>query len=218
LNNINDIKNLFLHPVVFFEELASRDEKSYILPMALVIILSVISAIIVKNLYMDYYTVISTNMGNASAGELARDIEVQGIVSILVSGLAPMIVIFVKSYLVNGIASFGGFGKIRDSLTTISWSYLPAVSGTFLASIAAVVLGQYGFEFSPGSIMELFGETSAASMILKGFDIFVIWYEILAIVGISKIYRVSYSKASVFILGTWFSWMLISAGFALMTI
>ncbi|SHI67149.1 Yip1 domain-containing protein [Dethiosulfatibacter aminovorans DSM 17477] len=218
MNTVKDFKNLIIQPVAFFDELASREEKNFILPLAAVFIMAIISSIIVKNLYMEHYAAILQSVGDVSKDELARELRMQGITSILVSSLAPMIVIFIKSYLVNGIASFGGFGKLKDSLTVISYAYLPAAAGALIASITAVLIGHYGFDFSPGSIMELGGSVGIASVLLKEFDIFVIWYEILAVIGISKIYRVNYGKAAVFILGTWFSWILISAGFALMAI
>lgn len=218
MNNVNNFKNLIFHPVVFFEELASREEKNFIMPFAAIFIMAIISSIIVKNLYLEYYADILQSAGNVSKEELSRELQRQGIISVLVSGLAPATVIFVKSYLVNGIASFGGFGKLKDSLTAISYAYLPAAAGTLIGSVASVLIGRYGFDFSPGSIMEFVGNTGIASILLKEFDIFVIWYEVLAIIGISKIYRVSCGRSAVFILGTWLSWILISAGFALMAI
>jgi hypothetical protein len=215
---LNDFRNLVLHPVGFYDDLASREEKSFAIPLIAVFILSLLSAIIVKNLYMEYYAEISQVINNVSDFDFAKEIQLQGIISVVLSGLAPMIVILVKSYMVNGIASFGGYGSFKDALLVISYAYVPAAAGTFIASITAVLLGQYGFNFSPGSIMEIGNNITIASLLLKEFNIFVIWYEILAIIGISKIYRVNYNRAVIFIIGTWFSWILISAGFALMTI
>jgi hypothetical protein len=218
LNILNDFKNLVLHPVGFYDDLASREERSFAVPLIAVFILSVISAIIVKSLYMEYYAEISQGIDTVFDGDLSKEIQIQGLISIVVAGLAPLVVIFVKSYMVNGIASFGGFGNFKDSLTAISYAYLPAAAGTFIASLAAVLLDHYGFNFSPGSILEFGNNITIATVLLKEFDIFVIWYEILAIIGISKIYRVNYNRSSFFILGTWFSWILISVGFVLMTI
>lgn len=210
---MNDYKNLILHPIRFYNNLALEGKKTYVIPMVVIFILSVLSSIIVRNLYIEYYSDISQGIDS-----IPNEIQIQGIISMVISSFAPIVVIVTKSYMVNGVVIFGGFGIIKDATTVISYAYLPAAIGAFFSSVVSVFLGHYGFNFSLGSIMELNNSATIASILLKQFDIFIIWYEILVIIGISKIYRINYTKASVFVIGTWFSWILISAGFALMII
>lgn len=215
---MNKLIKLFISPNEFFNELKVEENHSYKKQFILIIFLSFLSAFLTKNLYLEYFTDLAFKNNQLNAIEFGKTLYMQGIISIVMASVLPIGIIALKSYLINGMTSFAGYGELKDSLAVVSYSYIIVTSGKLLASVIGIIINKYGFGFNIGFFLEIYNSPTVTSIILKEFDIFTIWYEILVIIGISKLYNVSLSKASVFVLGTWISYIFLSFGFAVMTI
>lgn len=130
--------------------------------------------------------------------------------------IGAAIVWLVKSALINAFSGFvNGTGTFKQAFSVITYSYMPVLLGSIIVTIISLITNQYAIltslaVFLPDSQMGTF-----LYSVLSYFDVFVIWYQILAIIGISKVYSISKKSSAILVLGTWIAYILINTGIGL---
>lgn len=206
---MKNFANLIKQPKIFFENL--NREKIYFSPFFIVIALYILSTIITKNLYSDYLMEILKTTGSVQNEELDIIIRNQTITSFIINPILPLIIIFVKAYLLNGISYFDGYGELKDSIKVVSFSYIIVALGNLINSIISLIIKNYNFTINP-TLLFNFEQNSYLYNFLSGFTPFVIYYQVLLIIGISVLYKVEKKRASIFVIGTWITWLLLTSG------
>ena len=140
-------------------------------------------------------------------------LNIQVYTTMIMTAVIIILAWLLKSAIINGLSGFvDGNGTFKQSFSIIAYSYLPVLLGAIITTILSLAVGEFNIMTSlaillPESMMGTFIYT-----VLANIDIFIIWYQILAIIGISKAYNISKGKAAVLVLGTWIVYVLISAG------
>jgi len=196
-------------PKTFFKKMERG--RIQFLPFVIIIIIYIISTFITKNLFADYLKEMIFTTENMAPTDLDYIIKNQTIISFIINPGLPILGIIVKSYLINGISAFDGYGEFKDALNVVSYSYIVAAVGNLIQSILSIALNNYGFRLTITNLIHL-NQSSYAAQILNEITPFVVYYQILAVIGIAVLYQVSYKRSSIFVIGTWATWLLIISG------
>lgn len=137
-----------------------------------------------------------------------------GIVGAIVGPIIGAVVVWlVKSALINAFSGFvNGTGTFKQALSVITYSYFPVFLGNIIITIILLITKQSNIITSLAVFLPDSQAGTFLYAILANLDIFVIWYQILAIIGISKVYSISKKSSSILVLGTWFIYILIISG------
>ncbi len=180
-------------------------------PFLLIIIMYIISTFITKNIFADYLKDMIFTTENMTPSDLEYIIKNQTIISFIINPGLPILGIIVKAYLINGISAFDGHGEFKDALNVVSYSYIAVAFGNLIQSVLSVLLSKYGFRLTITNLLNL-NQSSYASQILNEITPFVVYYQILVVIGIAILYQVNYKRSLIFVVGTWATWLLIISG------
>lgn len=206
---MKNLVNLIKQPKSFFDNL--NREKIYLSPFIIVVAVYILSTFITKNLYSDYLTELINTAGSVQNEELDIIIRNQTITSFIINPILPLIIIFVKGYLLNGISYFDGYGELKDSINVVSFSYIIVAFGNLINSLISLINRNYNFSINPTLLLNL-EQDSYFYNFLSGLTPFIVYYQILLIIGISVLYKVEKRRASIFVIGTWLTWLLLISG------
>lgn len=207
------VKNVFVNPDKAFADIAER-------PKALFpILVIVIGTILLGVLRLDAIKEVLRNqmMNNLGSNPMPPNAEqlinIQAYTGLIIGALSPVVMWLVKSGVMQGMSGFfGGDGKFKQAFSVVGYAYLPVLLGQVIIAIISMIIGELTIIFSPAVFLPDSMSTSFIYLLLSQFDIFVIWYEILAIIGISYAYKIDKKKAAILVLFTWFVWILIVCG------
>ncbi|MGF7059826.1 Yip1 family protein [Brassicibacter mesophilus] len=209
------LKYVFTSPNKAFENLAQYPK--ILFPMLVIpagIILLFFARIgLYKEFLRDIMLQQYSNMGVEVPPMLDSILSVQAYSTMIITAVTIILAWLLKSAIINGLSGFvDGNGTFKQSFSIVAYSYFPVLLGAIITTILSLVVGEFNIMTSlaillPESMMGTFIYTVFANI-----DIFIIWYQILAIIGISKAYNVSKGKAAILVLGTWIVYILISAG------
>jgi hypothetical protein len=197
------------HPKKFYENLDSN--KINIKPFIIIISLYLIGTLITKNLYAENLRDLILNTGTNQKEEIDLIIKNQTITSFIINPILPLIAIFVKSYLLNGISYFDGVGELKDSINVVSHAYIVVAIGNLFNSLLSLIFNNYNLSLSLNLLLDL-KQNSYLYSLIESVNPFVIIYQIITIIGISVLYKVEYKRAAIFVIGTWITWLLIFSG------
>jgi len=209
------LKYIFISPNKAFESLAQYPKVLF--PMLVIPIGIILLFLPMLNLYKDYMrdTMDQTYANMGMEGMYISDslLTAQAI-GVVVGGLVVIVLAWiVKAAIVNGFSGFvNGTGTFKQSLSVITYAYFPVLLGSIITTILALVIGEIDIQTSLAIFLPDSMAGSFLYTVLANLDIFVIWYQILAIIGISKVYKIGKGSSSVLVLGTWIVYILITAG------
>lgn len=139
----------------------------------------------------------------------------QAYTTLAIAMVVPAFIWLVKASIVNGIADIsGGYGTFKQSYSVIAYSYFPVVIGSIIMTIISLIIGKFEIAATLSVLLPKSMEGEFLYFLLMQFDVFVIWYQILAIIGIAKVHDISKKKAAIGVLATWGSVVLIVTGLA----
>ncbi|WIV11992.1 Yip1 family protein [Proteiniborus sp. MB09-C3] len=202
------LKYIFIRPSKVFENL--KDYPKVLFPM-LVILLGILATYLPRIGTMKEAIIQQFAMSGMEAPEGL--ITAQVYTGIIFAVILIVIVWLVKSALINAFSGFvNGTGTFKQAFSVIAHSYFPVLLGSIIIAIISFITKQNNIltslaVFLPDSQAGTFLHTLLASL-----DVFVIWYQILAIIGISKVYSISKKSSAILVLGTWIVFILISSG------
>lgn len=194
------LKYVFISPNKLFSNLVQHPK---ILAPILTIVIVMVGLILIRfNLFQEYVLTAqnrSTDIGST-------------IISIFSFTLFPIIVLLIKSRIIHGfVPIFGGDANYKQFFSIIAYSYLPVMIGEIIVAIISLIQGQFDVSISFAQLLPQSMENGFLYAFLAQINIFVIWYQILAIIGVSYVYEISRKKAAVPVLLTWLSWILINS-------
>ncbi|WP_162265485.1 Yip1 family protein [Abyssisolibacter fermentans] len=212
LNPIQMIVNVFVKPDKAFRNLATFP--NVLLPILIIVIGFPILGFLIQGKEQYIQNMINQYNTMGVTPPTMDALSTQYYTNMLVTGLGPLIFLLFKGFIVSGIGSFvgGEVEKFKETYSVLAYAYLPVFLGQILISILALAVGNLNIHFSlavlmPNSMAGTFWYT-----ILQQFDIFVIWYQILAIIGISYMYKLEKKLAAIAVLLSWITWILIYTG------
>lgn len=217
-----DILKLLYAPKVFFEQLylvlksetAENKKKNIfkmiILPsLILVAIISILGLFTVDKLahvadLKEYYA--SLNMEVPDESILMKSYYA----TIFGNGFAQLGMLVVKAGMVAGIAVLAsGAGSVRDAFTITIYAFIPVLIGKILS---VLFFGDLMQSFNLGLILSL-EEGSLGYYLIQEIDVFVIWYQMLMVYGISYTFDIDIKRAVFAVLVPWIMFVMVRAGF-----
>jgi len=199
------LKFLFIKPNKLFSNL--KQHPKILFPTLTVFLGMIVLTLIRFNLFEEYIIINNEGLQDSSA--------ISGTIVGTLLGLAifPVLILIVKSGFIHGfVPLFGGDANYKQIFSIISYAYMPVMLGQVVIAIISLIIGEFYVslsfaQFLPATVNEFY------YVFLSQFDIFVIWYQVLAIIGASYLYEISKKKAAIPVLLTWISWLLIISSF-----
>lgn len=215
LNWWERLKYIFISPSKAFENL--KHHPRILFPM-LVILIGVLllslptvnmMKVVIKEAALEQYA----RMGIEMPEGFDSLIGIQVYTTIIFTVIAIAAVWLVKSALINAFSGFvNGTGTFKQAFSIIIYSYFPVFLGTIIKTVLTLITKQPNIVTSLAVFLPDSQATTFLYLLLGNLDIFVIWYQILAIIGISKVYGINKKSSAVLVLGTWIVFILITSG------
>ncbi len=210
------LKYVFISPSKVFENI--KEHPRVLFPMLVILIGMLVITLsklnVMKEFMRDTYIQQYAQTGMEVSEGFIDSMITGGIIGVIVGSIVGALAIWlVKSTLINAFSGFvNGTGTFKQALSVITYSYFPVFLGGIMVTIISLITKEYNIitslaVFLPDSQIGTFLHT-----LLGNLDIFVIWYQILAIIGISKVYSISKKSSSILVLGTWVAYILITFG------
>lgn len=208
------LKYVFTNPVKLFDNL--REYPKVLFPILLVSIGMMLLILLRLDSYREF---LSSKMMEQLAKQGTEIPNLEGLVntqvyiSVIAMAVTPIVVWVFKSFLTNGLASvFGGDGKFKNAFSVISHAFIPVLLGQVIVTIISLIIGKFEVLINFAVILPESMTGGLLYGILSQIDIFVIWYQILAIIGISQVYGIPRKKSALAVLLPWITWLLIIGG------
>ncbi|MBS4534642.1 YIP1 family protein [Clostridium sp. D2Q-14] len=202
------IKYLFVNPNELFKSV--KFYPSTKLPIALIIISTLVAAFIEMNTD-EFINSIAENM----PGMTPSDSVLTGymILTVILTPIVPIFIVFFKAFMVNGLAALvGGDGEYKDAIAIAAYSYVPVAVGRLILTIIFVASGNPVVDLNLALILP---ESMIGSIVYGAFlhfDILIIWYQILVLIGATYLYEIPKKKAFVPVILPWIVWIILSSG------
>lgn len=214
------LKYVFISPSKAFENI--KEHPRVLFPM-LVILIGMLAITLpklnmMKGFLRDTYIQQYAQSGMEVTEGFIDSMVIGGIVGVIAGTVVGAIIVWlVKSALINAFSGFvNGTGTFKQALSVITYSYFPVFLGSIIVTIISLITKEYNILTSLAVFLPDSQMGTTLYTLLGNLDIFVIWYQVLAIIGISKVYSVSKKSSSILVLGTWIVYILINSGLALL--
>ncbi|KGG81233.1 hypothetical protein Y919_01620 [Caloranaerobacter azorensis H53214] len=210
------LKYVFVNPVKLFDNL--REHPRVLFPILLVSIGMVLLILLRLDSYKEF---LLTKLAEQFAKQgtevpnLENLVNTQLYISIIAMAVVPIVVWVFKSFLTNGLACvFGGDGKFKNAFSVVAHAYIPVLLGQVIITIISLIIGKFEVLINFAVILPESMVGGLLYNILAQIDIFIIWYQILSIIGISQVYGIPRKKSALAVLLPWITWILITGGLA----
>lgn len=212
LNPLQMIKNVFVNPQKAFKNLANYP--NYLVPVLIVLIgLPILAFLMIgKEQYIASATDVIRSMGETIPSR--ERLISQYYTSRLMAGVGPLITWLFKGFIITGIGSIqnGEVGKFRRTFGVLAYAYLPVFVSGILRTVIIVMSSATDVAFNLAMILPEYMQGTFFYHFASQMDIFVIWYQILAIIGISHMYKIEKKAAALPVLLSWGIFILIVSG------
>lgn len=209
------LKYIFISPSKTFENL--KHYPKILFPM-LVILIGVLllslptidmMKVTMKKAALEQYA----RMGIEMPAGFDALMDVQVYTTIIVSVIAIAAIWIIKSALINAFSGFvNGTGTFKQAFSVIAYSYFPVLLGTIIRTVLVLITKESNIMTSLAVFLPNSQANTFIYLLLSNLEIFVIWYQVLAIIGVSKVYGISKKSSSILVLGTWIVFILITSG------
>lgn len=208
------LKYVFTNPVKLFDNL--REYPKVLFPILLVSIGMVLLILLRLGSYKEFLACQLMEQLAKQGTELPNIealVNTQVYVSIIAMAVTPIVIWVFKSFLTNGLASvFGGDGNFKNAFSVISHAFIPVLLGQVIVTIISLIIGKFDVLINFAVLLPESMTGGLLYSILSQIDIFIIWYQILAIIGISQVYGIPRKKSALAVLLPWITWILIIGG------
>lgn len=200
------LKYIFIKPSKIFSNLVQHPK--ILFPLLTIIIGMIVLVVIRIDLFKEY---IMSNTQQLD-GQGTNNISI--IIGIISFALFPIMILLVKSSFIHRfVPIFGGEANYKKIFSVISYAYFPVMIGEVIIAIISLVTGQFEVGISFSELLPKSMENGFLYVFLGQINIFIVWYQVLAIIGTSYIYEIKRKHAAIPVLMTWLSWLLITSGF-----
>lgn len=210
------LKYVFISPSKVFENI--KEHPRVLFPMLVILIgmliINLLMINVIKDALRDEFIRQASLSGQEVTEEYINFLVTSGVIGAIIGTVITVVAVWiVKSTLINAFSGFvNGTGRFKQALSVITYSYFPVFIGSIIVTIISLVTKQYNILTSLAVFLPDSQAGTILYSILANLDIFVIWYQVLAIIGISKVYSVSKKSSSILVLGTWIVYILVSSG------
>jgi hypothetical protein len=216
---------LYSNPTALFDSL--KRKSSWLPPLILLILASVIIGLIVQPYVMQSYRrdtiAFLNNIPNLPEGTLEKANErldsaaqnsfTANLGQALLTGVLMHTILFfivVTVIFLAGAIFFGGTAKYIKVMSMYAWVAPIWILGLIISAPLMVIKQAHGLTLSPAVIMT-HDITSPLFFLLNNLNLFTIWAVILLGIGLSVIYGVSRTKGIVTMLVIWGIWIVFSS-------
>lgn len=213
------LKYVFISPSKAFENI--KYHPKVLFPMLVILIGMLLLSLPRINMMKEFMREASiqqyAKMGMEMPAGAEAFMDVQVYTTIVLTVIMLVVVWLVKSALINAFSGFvNGTGTFKQAFSVITYSYFPVFLGSIIITIISLITKQYNIVTSLAVFLPDSQAGTFLYTLLGNLDIFVIWYQILAIIGISKVYSISKKSSAILVLGTWIAFILISSGIGML--
>lgn len=226
-NNINDVQNeevmleeekkeaklslfqriikVFTDPVKAMEDISIKPK--VLVPVLLIslvfILLNVARFNLIKEFIIKQLEIAMAQ--NPNIGEVPEGLmKIQLYTTFIIISITPLLTVFFKGLVSHGIAQlFNGKGKLKASISVITFSYFIVLFGEAIRTIIGLLVGNYMVTMSLAAVAPNLEINTPLYNLLASFDVFSIWYLMVSVVGISVVHKISRGKAAVVVLSPW---------------
>lgn len=211
------VKGVLINPKVAFRDIVQYPNALF--PIALIVIGMTIVAFIAlsKEVYIEQQVRIFEEMGQGQPTDGTMTASYYS--TILLMPVGPLLIWAVKSFIVNGLGNHFGEdeGSFKETFSIIGYAYIPVFIGQAALSIIGRIANIENIVTNLAMFLPKGLEGEFIYHLLSHIDVFVIWYQILAIIGVSYVFKLSNKKASFIVLGSWLTWIMIASGIGAIT-
>ncbi|RKD32355.1 Yip1 family protein [Thermohalobacter berrensis] len=210
------LKYVFTNPNKAFKNIAEYPKPLF--PILLIIGVMLFLILIRVGLYKDFLRQQLVQQFSRQGMEMPNIenlLNAQLYISMIFIAITPLAIWLGKSVFINAISGLvGGEGSFKKGFRVIVYSYLPILLGQILVAIISLIIGKFAVPINFAIILPSSMEGGLLYNLLSQIDIFIIWYQVLAIIGVSYAYQISRKSASFLVLSSWIIWVLITSGLA----
>lgn len=201
------ILNVFIDPVKAMEDISLKPK--ILVPMLIIsvvfILLNLARFDLLKESIIKQLEIAMAQNPNIDMSELPENIlMIQVYTTFIIASIAPILIIFFKGLVSHGISQiFNAKGKLKASISVITFSYFIVLLGETIRAIVGLLVGNYMVTMSLAAVVPNLEINTPLYILLSSFDVFAIWYLMVSVVGISVVHKISRGKATAVVVSPW---------------
>jgi len=197
---LSRIKGIFTNPILVFEDIKKNPDvlKPAIILMGIFIATYLIQLSVIRELIIEQ---LKTSMKVNTSFQITESYLKKVIISGLFAGtIFFAIVPIIKGMIVHGVSLINnGKGKLKATISVFVYSYFVVALGQIILAILKMITGNAYLTLSPAVFFSLESNKLLLSL-LSYFDIFVVIYLVVTIIGIKIVQELTTSKAAIAVL------------------
>lgn len=222
-NPLQRLGGVIAAPDRTLREIAVRPD--WIVPLLLILIISIVSAIFVTP-RVDWESTVREQMEDdgRSPEEIEQAIEIVGkfqkFTLPLTAAFVPIFLIIIAACFLLGFKVMGGEGGFKQSWAVTLYSWIPQLIKGIIASVLIIRAGTVTAEEAGTLLKSNLGfladmsDAPALFTLLSSIDVFNIWTVILLVIGLAYAHRVSRAKSAAIVVTLWVVSILVRVGLA----
>ena len=224
-SGLQRLAGVLFAPVETFKDIARRPD--LLTPIAAILLVSVISAIIVaprvdfESTMREQIAQANRNMSQQDVDRIVRFSAASAKVLLYASPLLSLaIMAAIAGILLLAFRLFGGEGGYKQALSVTLYAWMPLVVQGAIGTIILLARGSASAEelgnlvmSNPGFLVDM-KENVVLYALLSSLDIFMFWSLVLFTIGFSLVSRMSRGKSAAIVFGLWAVLIVIKVGFA----
>jgi len=219
LNVIQKIIGIFSSPTETFKSIDKKP--TWIIPFILLILVVLVTQFLSIDITMaDQKAAMASRdltdaQLNAATARMDGPMKYVGLIGAPIAVLIVWVII-AGVFLFAGNVIMGGKTKFKSLMAVVSWSSLIGLVQLPLTTFLIMSKGtRFGVTTSLAALLpaqEIGAKTPLLHVVLKQFDIFIIWQLVLWILGISVVYKFTLQKSATMVITIWAIYAVVSIG------
>ncbi|HSP15602.1 MAG TPA: Yip1 family protein [Thermoanaerobaculia bacterium] len=210
-----------------FRDIARRP--NVLLPLAILFIVSVISAVLLIP-RIDFESTVrdqmerSSRAASMSPGDMDRAVRMGAALGKAIGYASPVVAIaiwaIIAGVMLTAFRLFGGEGTYKQAFSATLYAWIPLLIKSIVTTAVAMTKSTIDAEqiatlvtSNPAFLLDLKVHPIAFSL-LSSIDIFAIWTIVLFIIGFAHLSKVSKAKSATIVISLWAVMIIVKLGFA----
>jgi len=194
------IKGIFTNPVIVFEDIKKIPDvlKPTLILMIIFIATYLIQLSVIRELIIEQ---LKTAMEANASYQITESLLKKAIISGLFAGTIFFgIIPIIKGMIVHGVSLINsGKGKLKATISVFVYSYFIVALGQIILAILKIITGNAYITLSPAIFFSMESNTLLYAL-LSYFDIFVVIYLVVTVIGIKIVQELTTLKAAIAVL------------------
>jgi len=203
LSFIQSIYAIIMNPKLAFE--AIKHKPRILLPIITVLAVMLLSSLVMWDA-IKAYTMEAMRYQMQAQGQDVAMLPESVMSMVAMSTFAGILIMIPVAIAVKGLAIhgfmqlFNGKGTVKQSISIVANAYIVATLSSIIKMPLVMMTGNYGVSFSPALFLSKEQLLGPYGSVLAYFDVFIIWYLIVSIIGVTVIHKTSKGKSAVAVL------------------